>query len=117
MDKLKILKRIETLYKTKNQNVMRYLKDVSGQEYNTIEDIMIAYDFQAGTYTQQYEENPGHYARLVARLADIINQLDCRKDSIFECGVGEATVFVTLCNKLKNVPVFSGGGRYILVAD
>ena len=109
MDKRKILKRIETLYETKDQNVMRYLKEVSNQEQNTLEDIMIAYDFQAGTYTQQYEENPKHYDRLVTRLADIINQLDCRKDSIFECGVGEATVFVTLCNKLKNVPVFSGG--------
>lgn len=109
MDKRKILKRIETLYETKDQNVMQYLKDVSVQEHNTLEDIMIAYDFQAGTYTRHYEENPVHYERLVERLADVINGLDCQKNSLFECGIGEATVFCSLCNKLENMPTFLGG--------
>ena len=109
MDKRKILKRIETLYKTNDKNIMRYLKDISNQENNTIEDIMISYDFQAGTYTKRYENDPAHFGKLVARLADIINGLECKKDSIFECGIGEATVFVPLCNKLKSVPSFLGG--------
>jgi uncharacterized protein YbaR (Trm112 family) len=109
MDKRKILKRIETLYKTKNQNVMQYLKEISHQGENNLEDIMIAYDFQAGTYTKQYEEIPHHYEAFVARLADVVNRLDCRKNSIFECGIGEAMILVNLCNKLKEVPDFLGG--------
>ena len=117
MNKLKTLKRIETLYTTKDQNIIRYLKDISGQEQNTLEDIMISYDFQAGTYTEQYEKNPGHYDHFVSKLARTINDLDCRKSSIFECGIGEATIFVTLMNKLDISPVFFGGGRHIVVAD
>lgn len=49
---------------------------------------------------------PKHHDQFVTRLVDIIKQMDCRKDSLFECGVGEAIVFV-LSNKLK-MPSFSG---------
>lgn len=109
INKKTLLKRIEALYENENQNVIRYLKDITEQEQNTIEDIMIGYDFQAGSYTKQYEDNPEHYKKLTERLADIINGLDCRKKSIFECGIGEATVFATLMNSLKFEPVFMGG--------
>lgn len=49
MDKIKILNRIKQLY-LQNKNIIKYLKKLDENESNSIEDIMISYDFQAGTY-------------------------------------------------------------------
>lgn len=112
MDKLKMLKHIKSIYNS-NENVIHYLKSSFNQDRNTLEDIMISYDFQAGTYTKRYEDCPDYYDKLVSQLAKEIETLDCSKRSIFECGVGEATILVPLLNKLRYDFVFSGGQIYL----
>ena len=44
MDKLSILDKIKEIYDN-GENVIQYLKNIGGGEANTIEDIMISYDF------------------------------------------------------------------------
>ena len=56
MNKFKILNRILELY-NKNTNIIDYLKRLDGNEKNCIEDILISYDFQAGTYIDSYKES------------------------------------------------------------
>ena len=50
MNKLKLLARIKELYETEGTNIIEYLKSVASLKQNTIEDIMISYDFQAVAY-------------------------------------------------------------------
>ena len=107
-DKLLILKRIEAIYE-KRENIIHYLKEQNNQNENTLEDIQISYDFQAGDYVKKYENDPSYYKAIAARLAEIIRNLQCRKKSIFECGVGEATILCPLLNDLNMKFVFSGG--------
>ena len=79
MDKLLILDRIKALY-DEGGNIIQHLRSLdnkSADDHNSKYDVLISYDFQAGTY---------------------INGLRCRKDSLFEAGVGEATTLVGLLN-------------------
>lgn len=107
-DKIKMLSRIGELYQ-QNQNIIRYLKNEYGQKENTVEDILISYDFQAGTSSAGYEKNPGYFEDYVPKLAKTIDNLSCNKRSIFECGVGEANMLVALSNKMAGSPELLGG--------
>lgn len=108
MDKLKIIKRLSDLY-AENVNIINYLKEMNQSESNSVEDIMISYDFQAGTYVELYNKNKEFIEKYTDAVAQVINNLQCNQSSIFECGVGEATTLVPLQKKLKHMFSFIGG--------
>lgn len=41
-----------------NENLIEYMRNQSKTERNTAEQIMISYDFQAGTYIELYHQAP-----------------------------------------------------------
>lgn len=108
MDKLKIVKRLAELYKN-GVNIIAYLKKMDSSKLNSIEDIMISYDFQAGSYVQAYENDKEFSKKYSSAIAKVINGLECSKESIFECGVGEATTLVNVVKKLVDKYQFVGG--------
>ena len=96
MEKLHILNRIKKLY-AEGGNIIQHLRALDGKtadDPNSKYDVLISYDFQAGSYVAGF--NPERTAKYTARLAGIIRGLNCRKDSLFEAGVGEATTLVGL---------------------
>lgn len=99
MEKFKVINSIKEIYH-KNQNIVGYLKSLEGREYNTVEDIMISYDFQTGTYINGYRYHTEFKNQYVRYLADIIDNLGEYK-SILEVGVGEATTLGPLLTVLK----------------
>ncbi len=102
MEKFKHLQKIKELYE-KDVNIMQYLKENSKNEPNDIEDILISYDFQSGSYIKGFSENPKIKNKYCSGLAKIIDKID-DIESILEVGVGEATTLKTLLRHLKNVP-------------
>ncbi len=60
MDKLKILSKIKEIYEN-GGNIIQYLKNLDGANTNSIEDIMISYDFQAGSYYNNYKKGLYNY--------------------------------------------------------
>ncbi len=117
MDKRKILARIKELYEKENVNIIEYLKKLDMSKENTLEDIMISYDFQAGSYTELYhtdETERNTRGEMAEKIAEIIDSLDCDRKSIFEAGIGEATCFSTVRQQIKRPFVFSGGGQMSL---
>lgn len=96
MEKFNILDRIKQLYDN-GENIIGYLKDLDKRSNNTLEDILISYDFQAGSYITIAEENKEFTELYTRALADSIKKLGDVK-SILEVGVGDAT-------KLGNVAV------------
>lgn len=100
MNKLALLQKIKKIYEN-NENIMDYLRKVSNEESNSWEDILISYDFQAGSYVDNYNKNKDQINAYCGKIGEVINSLELDQASnysICEAGVGEAT---TLCNVSK----------------
>jgi len=108
MDKYTILKRLQKMYRD-DVNIIQYLNSLDRKDNNSIEDIMISYDFQAGSYVKHYFDNNEFIEKYTNKLARVIEDLNVGAVSIFEGGVGEATTLVPLINKLKGGYSFIGG--------
>ncbi len=95
MNKKAILAKIQELYKN-NENIIQYLRDnVSNSGCNSIEDIMIAYDFQTGRYNYLDANDPFYHDKHVNTARKLNNEISklcgCTTPTILEAGVGEAT--------------------------
>lgn len=89
MEKFDILDRIKELY-DRGENIIGYLKSLDQRDKNTIEDILISYDFQAGSYiaiAEEYKEFTEKYTHAIAH--EIKKLGDIR--SVLEVGVGDGT--------------------------
>lgn len=104
MDKFGLLSRIQNLYTEQNVNITNYLKELSDSKENTLEDILISYDFQAGTYTKAYTENPDKKKQHLKNLIDVLNNDMESCESIIEVGVGEATSLGEVLNSINYKP-------------
>lgn len=102
MDKVSLLSRIKEIY-SENKNVIKYLKELNGAKSNSIDDILISYDFQAGTYIDSYKKDPIVQDQYCYNLSNIIDKLG-GYNSILEVGVGEATTLGNVLLSLKNKP-------------
>ncbi|CAH8767384.1 methyltransferase domain-containing protein [Paenibacillus dendritiformis] len=106
MDKIAILNRVKEIYQN-NGNIINYLKGLDGRTFNTLEDILISYDFQAGTYTNAYKNNDlfrESRGKLCDELTSVIEKLG-QFNSILEAGVGEATSLALIISNLSKCPV------------
>lgn len=99
MDAFKHLQALKTHY-ANGGNLMQYLRDLDQRSTNTVEDILISYDFQAGSYVKGYCENRVQRDQYCGQLAGILTGLG-PFNSLLEAGVGEAT---TLANVLRQLP-------------
>jgi ubiquinone/menaquinone biosynthesis C-methylase UbiE/uncharacterized protein YbaR (Trm112 family) len=98
MEKLNLINAIKDIY-AKGGNIIQYLKG-NKNSGNTLEDILISYDFQAGSYIQEFYSNQSYIQQYTSGIAQVINKLG-EFDSIAEAGVGEATTFAAVINKLS----------------
>lgn len=103
MEKFKQLQSIKELY-AKGGNIIQFLKKVGRNKQNTIEDILISYDFQSGSYIKSYSNNKSFNDNYCSTIAKTINELIPDLNSIIEIGVGEATTLNTVLKYLKNKP-------------
>ena len=93
MDKIELIPRIKQLFEN-GVNIIEYLKKIDGRSENTVQDILISYDFQAGSYIKTVEENP-LYNKVYNAIAKVLSELGDFY-SILEAGVGEATTLGNL---------------------
>jgi hypothetical protein len=108
--KLALTRHIAELY-ARGENVMANLRSLSGssggKSSNTVEDIMISYDFQAGSYIRSYEQNPAYLDSYTAELRNVLAQLG-PIDTLLEAGCGEATTLSILASSMHTRPVLGG---------
>ena len=83
-------------------NAMEYARNSSNLLSNTPITTLIAYDLQAGTYTESAKLNPESRSRWCNQIADIISPYIYSNSSILEIGCGEAT---TLAGVIKSLEV------------
>ena len=108
--KISILKRIQEIY-DRGENIINFLNNGEG---NSAEDIMISYDFQAGSYVSCFYENYEEEIRRAHKIAGYIKELNCECKSIFEGGVGQATKLVPILNCLGNDIIWAGGRSFLV---
>lgn len=99
IEKFNLIPHIKKLYES-GGNIIDFLKKNDCRNFNTIEDILISYDFQAGSYSKFVEENPEYIDQYTSALAKVISNLG-DFHSIMEAGVGEATTLGNLAMKMN----------------
>lgn len=99
-DLLDLMPRIKELYES-GENIIKYFKNKENREFNSLQDILISYDFQSGNYIKQIENNKDYSESYTKLLSEEINELGTF-ESIMEVGVGEATTLGNLLPKLNN---------------
>ena len=102
MEKFKLIEKIKSLYE-EGGNIIQYLKSEDNRSFNTIEDILISYDFQSGSYIKEYYNNKEFKDQYSSAIAHVINKLG-KFDSIIEAGVGEATTLGVMLKSLDQQP-------------
>lgn len=107
MEKRSILNKVKEIYED-GGNIIQYLRGKGG---NSIEDIMISYDFQAGSYVKAYYDEPEKNIKQIYKIVDYIKSLNCSFESIFEGGIGEGTKLIPCLNLLDNEICWAGGGQ------
>jgi len=81
-------------------NVIQFIRELKNSKKNTLEDILISYDLQSGSYIQLLKEDPGLRDVYCELLAKEINDLGSF-DSILEVGVGEGVTINKLLEFCK----------------
>lgn len=107
MDKMKMLAHIRDTY-SRGGNLMDHLKSLSDSGSSCSEDIMISYDFQAGSYVQAFAANEDCFQHWGQAIAGVIDSLDCC-DSILEAGVGDGTTLAPVLMAMRRKPQFTFG--------
>lgn len=96
-----LLSKINDLYINGGTNIIDYLKSIKGNEQNSIEDILISYDFQSGSYTKGYIDNPQARDIYIDEVFQHISTLEF--NTLMELGVGEATTLGLLMKKMPTI--------------
>ncbi len=99
---MKNLSKIKEIY-NKGGNIIKYLKNLKNSSENDVMDILISYDFQAGSYIKIANNNPEYIQNYTGALSSYINNLG-HFESIIEVGVGEATTLIPVIQKLHTKP-------------
>ena len=102
MEKFKQLQKIKEVY-AKGENMIKYLKGIGQNKSNAIEDILISYDFQSGSYIKGFAKDQEKKQVYCGAIAKVIDDLD-DVNSIVEVGVGEATTLYNVVNSLSKRP-------------
>jgi hypothetical protein len=74
MGKINLLNHISKIYKN-GENIISHLKNLSKNKNNSTEDILISYDFQAGSYIKYVKENKEYINNYTQSIVNLINTL------------------------------------------
>ncbi|MEJ7691783.1 class I SAM-dependent methyltransferase [Daejeonella sp.] len=99
MNNIELIPRIKELF-AKGQNIIEFIKGIEGRASNTIEDILISYDFQSGSYIDFINKNPEYNDNYTSAIAEVFSNLG-DFNSVLEVGAGEATTLGNVALKLN----------------
>lgn len=80
-------------------NIIDYLRNSDDFRPTNIDDILLSYDLQAGSYTQFSKQNAEYLSSYVRAILKVLEKLE-NFETFLEVGVGEATVSLPLANKI-----------------
>jgi len=90
----------------RGENAMAWARENVTTDKNLLENTLIAYDLQAGSYRNVAIKNPKYFQDWSGQLAELIKPYIEKTDSILEVGIGEATTLAGVVQAL-NTPQLS----------
>jgi uncharacterized protein YbaR (Trm112 family) len=87
----------------KGENAMEYARSQLGKGENLSEATLVAYDLQAGSYSEQTRRSYEDNTRWCQQIVDVLREDFTRGNSLLEVGVGEATTLATVVRLLGGV--------------
>ena len=110
--KMNDLNKIKEIYEG-GGNIVKWIKEQENRAENSVDDILISYDFQAGTYYDLYVNKATDYnydlehGKIAETISSYLDRICLERESmsshglsIMECGVGEATTFSGVLKRL-----------------
>lgn len=111
--RIKDLSKIKEIYE-KGNNIVKWIKEQEQRAENNVEDILISYDFQAGTYYDLYVNKATDFdyslshSKVAANIQKYLNLIvndrsafaQENRITMMECGVGEATTLSGILNNM-----------------
>lgn len=98
------LEEIKSLY-AQGGNIMEFLrKRGADPAANTLESILVSYDFQAGSYTRDLQNNIEAYDKYAAAIVQVLNPYITSETTMLDAGTGEATTMSLIWDRLKQKP-------------
>lgn len=82
-------------------NILSFLKSQEGRVGNESADILMSYDFQAGTYTAAFDQNPALRRAYAGAIAEEINALPEPVKTLLDAGTGEGITLVPMLQALQ----------------
>jgi len=108
MEAYKHLSEIKKAYE-RGENIIQLLKKDEHQVSNSVEDILVSYDLQAGSYTASFRKRVDYVKSYASAIEKVITKYAPRFDSIMEAGMGEATTLANVLKSFKEIPQHSFG--------
>lgn len=108
-NKKAMLHRIKEIY-SHGGNIIQYLRKESDERQNSLEDILISYDFQAGSYTEMMEKNTAGAVVMRNRaqyFSDVLRKLPLEKYSIMEAGTGECSFLREIYPEIQGQEIYA----------
>jgi ubiquinone/menaquinone biosynthesis C-methylase UbiE/uncharacterized protein YbaR (Trm112 family) len=107
-ESLNKINKLKQIY-AKGGNIISYLRDLkNGESENSIEDIILSYEFQSGSYIRGFDADPSFRIMYNEKIGSAINKLG-EFSSILEVGTGEAINLGLLIANLKYRPSYVAG--------
>jgi ubiquinone/menaquinone biosynthesis C-methylase UbiE len=86
-------------------NITALLREQKNTKDNTSEIIEIAYDLQAGKYTEFAEQNKSYLSRYAEEISGLIQDHITPNDTLLDVGTGESTTLSFLVQRLATKPL------------
>jgi hypothetical protein len=86
------------------KNVTQFLKNKLSIKSNTASVIEVAYDIQAGSYTEYVKNNPDQTSNYFHEISDIIESYVDSIETLLDIGTGEMTTLTGVLNNLSSAP-------------
>lgn len=90
----------------RGDNAMAEARKILGDSQNNLVATLVAYDLQAGSYTELVKNNPESKKKYCKELTNYLNPLvnKLANFTLLEVGCGEATTLCELIKQLSNLP-------------
>ena len=96
---IQLISKVKEIY-AQGGNIIKFLKKENKRTQNTLEEILISYDFQSGSYIDYVTKNPLYIKEYTEELSSIIKNIGV-SNTILEVGVGECTTLANIISELK----------------
>ncbi|MEF2968098.1 methyltransferase domain-containing protein [Paenibacillus sp. M1] len=102
INNLKMLSELKHRFSNR-ENIIRFLKNNTGSKMNSVSDILISYDLQAGSYIRGYYKDRSKRDLFAESLAKVLDDLG-DISTLLEAGIGDGVSLGNVLQRMERKP-------------